>query len=127
MWSTIHVGEIYIPVVERIATAFLWVELPQSLKLRSTYAACRFKELAALAGTTLTYSISTSKGDNEDFVQIVPDRTEHDSDDGEEECFLVACPDGVVPGDVVYVTSPLGQEIELTVPEVHCTCTLHVQ
>lgn len=85
--------------------------------------ACRSKELAVLAGTTLTYSISTSKGDNEDFVQIVPDRTDDGDDSAEEECFLVACPDGVVPGDVVYVTSPLGQEIELTVPEVHYTCT----
>ena len=80
---------------------------------------CRSKELAALAGATLTYSISTTKGENDNFLQIVPDHTEHDGGDSdEEECFLVACPEGVVPGDVLYVTSPLGQEIELTVPEV---------
>ena len=77
-------------------------------------------ELAALAGTTLTYSISTSKGDNADFVQIVPDQSSDrvDDDDEEEECFTVSCPEGVLPGELLYITTPHGHEIEFAVPEV---------
>lgn len=79
---------------------------------------CRAKELAALAGMTLTYSISTSKEDTDDFLQIVPDNAEQDVDRGDEGCFYIACPKGVVPGQVLFVTSPLGHVHELTVPEV---------
>ena len=80
---------------------------------------CRARELAALAGTTLTYSISTSKGDNAEFVQIVPDQSGDRVDDGdEEECFTVTCPEGVVPGELLYITTPHGHEIEFAVPEV---------
>ena len=77
-------------------------------------------ELAELAGTTLTYSISTSKGDNADFVQIVPDQSSDrvDDDDEEEECFTVSCPEGVLPGELLYITTPHGHEIEFAVPEV---------
>ena len=33
------------------------------------------------------------------------------------ESFMVACPEGVEPGQLLYVTTPLGKEIELYVPE----------
>ena len=79
------------------------------------------KEFAMLAGTTLTYSMSLSSGGGEAFVQIVPDQEpEHegaDDDQEVEECFMVACPDGMDAGQLLYVTSPLGREIELYVPD----------
>ena len=33
-----------------------------------------------------------------------------------EEMFTIACPDGAVPGQILYVMSPLGKQIEVTVP-----------
>eukprot|EP01043_Picozoa_sp_COSAG02_P012568 COSAG02_NODE_486_length_21363_cov_22.137509_11_plen_1562_part_00 len=84
------------------------------------------EEFAVLAGSTLTYSVSLSSG-TDDFVQIVPDRRslaaegENDEAAQEEECeeesFQVTCPEGVEPGQLLYVTTPLGREIELIIPE----------
>ena len=86
------------------------------------------EEFAVLAGSTLTYSVSLRSGD--DTLQIVPDRRSlaaQDEDDlaaeqdeaHEEvvESFQVTCPEGVEPGQLLYVTTPLGREIQLIVPE----------
>ena len=136
------------------------------------------KELAMLAGITLTYSVSLHRIKTTDFVQVVPDETEereaemvklknkmedmaarmdvekaeaktaHQTEmeayqaamaeavlradkaalqakleaalqanlDAADERFTIVCPDGAVPGQVLYVMSPLGKQIEVTVP-----------
>ena len=90
----------------------------------------RVKELAVLAGMTLTYSISTSKDDTDDFMQIVPDSVDQDGVDDSDtaESFFIACPEDVVPGQLLVVTSPLGELYELAVPKVRdnaCVGKMH--
>ena len=85
------------------------------------------QELAVLAGRILTYSVSLHSGQQGDFFQIVPTspREEHEAGAAEEEeageipseHFFVACPEGCEAGQLLFVTTPLGHEIQLYVPE----------
>jgi hypothetical protein len=84
------------------------------------------QELAMLAGVTLTYSVSLQTGDQQDFVQLVTD-DDHEylspltdattQNAVDEQYLIVTCPHDVSAGQLLYVTTPLGREIELVVPD----------
>ena len=67
--------------------------------------------LATLAGATLTHSVSLSKGQNSGFVKMVPDAEDA------AQYLSVAVPNGIKAGQLMYVTTPQGNEVEVTLPD----------
>ena len=65
------------------------------------------------AGPRRRYSVALQPGELEQFVQVV----EEPQGDCGLETLTVVCPEGVSAGDLLYVSTPDGDEVEVAVPE----------
>ena len=65
------------------------------------------------AGPRRRYSVALQPGELEQFVQVV----EEPQGDCGLETLTVVCPEGVSAGDMLYVSTPDGDEVEVAVPE----------
>lgn len=71
-------------------------------------------------GSGRRFSVSMQQGasDLADFLQVIDQEEQVDEADPEaSDYILVACPDGVSAGDLLYVNTPDGREITVEVPE----------
>ena len=65
------------------------------------------------AGPRRRYSVALQPGELEQFVQVV----EEPQGNCGLETLTVVCPEGVSAGDMLYVSTPDGDEVEVAVPE----------
>eukprot|EP01052_Picozoa_sp_SAG31_P005720 SAG31_NODE_256_length_19032_cov_5.305181_7_plen_1244_part_00 len=95
----------------------------QPVSLRTQQAPAALDTIVGVPGTsgrglTRRYSIALTPGTIDSFVQQVDISVKHGTgNDHEEETLEIMCPEGVCPGDTLFVTCPDGDEVEIVVPD----------